>query len=98
MVSPSTLSANPAQYSNALAAHATSPFDSRRVFPSLRVSSLASCSELSQTRLVSLERRRPLFLGSLSIQPAESSPVLALSTAASAPCFVAPGRSAATSL
>ena len=98
MVSPSTLSANPAQYSNALAAHATSPFDSRRVFPSLRVSSLASCSELSRTRLVSLERRRPLLLGSMSIQPDDSSAVFALSTAAFASCFVARGTSATTSL
>src|SRR2546428_8974663 len=98
MVSPSTLSANPAQYSNALAAHATSPFDSRRVFPSLRVSSLASCSELSRTRLVSLERRRPLLLGSMSIQPADSSAVFALSTAAFASCFVAPGNLATNPL
>src|SRR3989442_10858743 len=96
MVSPSTLAANPAQYSNALAAHATSPFDSRRVFPSLRVSSLASCSELSRTRLVSLERRRPLLLGSMSIQPADSSAVFALSTAAFASCFVARGTSPPT--
>src|SRR5438309_8448795 len=98
MVSPSILSANPAQYSNALAAQATSPFDSRRVLPSLRVSSLASCSELSLTRPVSLVRRRPLLLGSMSTQPVDSSADLALSTAAFASCLVARGTSATTSL
>src|SRR5690348_13217496 len=98
MVSPSTLSANPAQYSKALAAQDTSPFDSRRVFPSLRVSSLASCSEFSRTRLVSLVRRRPLLLGSMSTQPADSRAVLALSTAAFTSFLVARGTSATISL
>src|SRR5207245_9849997 len=91
-------SSHPAQYSNALAAQAIAPFDSRRVFPSLRVSSFASWSEFSRTRPVSLVRRRPLLLGSMSTQPADSSVVLAISIAAFASCFVARGISATTSL